>query len=52
MFDLCFSMGNEIGTTFNAKKSMASCIGPHYNIYNLAAMYIGGMCIDWVTKLK
>jgi hypothetical protein len=52
MLDVCFNVGTEIGIKLNAKKSMTLCIGPRHNTLNLACMYIGGICMDWVSKLK
>jgi hypothetical protein len=51
MLDLCGSEGNELGITFNTKKSHCLVIGPKYNL-NVATMSINGITLTWVDKIS
>jgi hypothetical protein len=51
MLDLCGSEGNELGITFNIKKSHCLVIGPKCNL-NVATMSINGITLTWVDKIS
>jgi hypothetical protein len=50
MLDVCSSAGIELGIEFNSKKSCCMMIGP--NLYKPVDMYLNGVTIAWVDKVK
>ena len=51
MLNICSNTGNDLGLSFNAKKSTCIVIGP--TITGMpAAMIISNMPLQWVDKIK